>query len=99
MNKSLLPIGSLIELEDGKRLIIIAYERNEQSKISYLCGGYPTYYLTDLIPFSKVKEFKEKYKFYNIDTYLDIDGKYKIIHEGYKNEKFYEFQNEFYTFD
>ena len=92
MSKELLPIGSVIEVDDGKKLIIIEYEKRP-SKLFYLCAGYPTYFLIDLIPFSKVKEFKERYKFYNIDTFLAIDAKYKVIHEGYRNEKFYKFQN------
>ena len=99
MDKILLPIGSLIELSDGRRLIIIGYEKNNEFKMSYLCGGYPSYFLTDFIPYSNVNEFKEKYRFYNIDTYLDFNSDYKIIHEGYKNDKFYELQNNFDTFN
>ena len=50
-------------------------------------------------PFSKVKEFKQKYKFYNTDTYLDFDSDYKIIYEGYKNNNFNEFKKQFNNFN
>lgn len=99
MNKELLPIGSLIELSDGRRLTIIGYEENDEYKMSYLCGGYPSYYLMDFIPYSNVKEFKQKYKFYDIDTYLDFDSDYKIIYEGYKNNNFNELQKNFNNFN
>ena len=99
MNKELLPIGSLIELSDGRRLTIISYAENNEYKFCYLCGGYPSYYLMDFIPFSKVKEFKQKYKFYNTDTYLDFDSDYKIIYEGYKNNNFNEFKKQFNNFN
>lgn len=49
----------------------------------------------DFIPHSNVKEFKQKYTFYNIDTYLDFDSDYKIIYEGYKNNDFNELQKKF----
>lgn len=94
MNNNLLPIGSLIESKNGIKLIVIGYERNNE-KIFYLCAGYPSYYLMDFIPYSNVKEFKEKYKIYNEDTYLDINSDYKIIYEGYKNNSFNEFQKNF----
>lgn len=54
MNRKLLPIGSVVELSDGRKLIIIGYEANAENKMSYLCGGYPSYFLTDFIPSSKV---------------------------------------------
>lgn len=57
-----------------------------------MCAGYPTYYLIDLIPISKQKEFKEKYGFYTEDCELPMDKDYKVIYEGYKNEKFYEIE-------
>ena len=37
MNNKILPIGSVIEFE-GNKLIIIQYEGD-----SYVCAGYPTY--------------------------------------------------------
>lgn len=55
MSKELLPIGSVIELDDGKKLIIICYEQVAKNKFSYLWAGYPSYFLTDLIPLSKKK--------------------------------------------
>lgn len=95
MNRELLPIGTLIELSDGKKLIIISYEENAKHKISYLCGGYPSYFLIDLIPSSKKNEFIKKYKHYNTDTYLELDSDYKIVHIGYKNNEFYELEKNF----
>ena len=62
MNNELLPIGTLIELNDGKKLVIVSYVENAKHKISYLCGGYPSYFLIDLIPLSKKNEFIKKYK-------------------------------------
>lgn len=89
MKGDLLPIGTLIEVEDGIKLIIISYEFNE--KISYLCAGYPSYYLTDFIPNKHVDEFKNKYKHYNVDRFVDINSEFNIIHMGYKNDEFYKF--------
>lgn len=93
MNRDLLPIGSVIELDDGRRLIIINYEVRGRYGLMYLCGGYPTLCLSDLIPPSNVDEFKDKYKFYNTDTYLEFNDNFKIVFEGYKNDKFYEFRD------
>ena len=95
MNNELLPIGTLIELNDGKKLVIVSYVENAKHKNSYLCGGYPSYFLIDLIPLSKKNEFIKKYKHYNIDNYLKLDSNYKIVHPGYKNNEFYELEKKF----
>ena len=34
MNNELLPIGTLIELNDGKKLVIVSYVENAKHKIS-----------------------------------------------------------------
>lgn len=85
MNNKILPIGSVIEFE-GNKLIIIQYEDD-----SYVCAGYPTYYLMDLIPSNKVKEYKSKYNNYDTDNNVRFDADYKVICEGYRNGAFEEF--------
>ena len=62
MDRDLLPIGSVIELPDNIKLVIIGYEEVTKEKITYICGGYPSYLMTDFIPFKRLKEYKEKYK-------------------------------------
>ena len=86
----LLPIGTVIELHDGIKLVVIGYENLEKENITYICGGYPTYLVTDIIPLKKFKEYKEKYKSYNTETTIAHNSEYKVVHEGYKNQKFYE---------
>lgn len=82
MNNKILPIGSVIEYQ-GNKLIIVQYQDD-----LYVCAGYPTYYLTDLIPSNKVKEYKAKYNNYNTDCYVKFNDDYKVICEGYKNSEF-----------
>lgn len=95
MKKDLLPIGSLIELNDGRKLIIISYEKTKDNKLTYLCGGYPSYFLMDLIPATKINEFKQKYKFYNIDDNIEVGIDFKVIHTGYKDKDFENLKQEF----
>ena len=90
MNNKVLPIGSIIELEDNNKYIIIGYNGLSQKNLFYVCAGYPSYYLTDLIPPKRVNEFKEKYGFYNLDNYVDNNMEYKVLFEGYKGQKYYE---------
>lgn len=93
MDRDLLPIGSVIELPDNIKLVIIGYEDVTKEKITYICGGYPSYLMTDFIPFKRLKEYKEKYQSYNTERNIDHNSEYKIIHEGYKNQKFYDIIN------
>lgn len=93
MDKFLLPIGTVIELNNNEKLIIIGYEIFYSEKLSYLAAGYPTYYIEDLIPSSKIKEFEDKYNFHNVDQILPLDTEYKIIHMGYKDANYEEFAN------
>ena len=90
MNSKILPIGSVIELEDRNKYIIIGYETLSLKNLAYICAGYPAYYLTDMIPQNKVNEFKEKYGFYNTDINVSINKEYKVIFEGFKNKKYYD---------
>ena len=105
MSKELLPIGSLIELSDGIRFVILGYEENSEHHLCYLCGVYPCYNIMDLIPIHNVNEFKKKYvliqnfKYYYACAYLDINSEYNIIHVGYKNNSFYELQNKYRYLD
>lgn len=89
---NILPIGTLIELEDGKKLIILGYKK-ENNIISYICGQYPVNYLIDLVPEKKVKEFIDKYKYFNTDCIIPIESKYNVIQMGYKDETFDNFIN------
>ena len=43
--------------------------------------------------FKRLKEYKEKYQSYTIERNIDHNIEYKIIHEGYKNQKFYDIIN------
>lgn len=93
MNKDILPIGSVIEINNGRKLIIVGYNFDNGSKLSYLCGSYPTFYLMDFIPFSKMNEFKEQYNNDANDLFIDVDSDYEIIFLGYKNNKYIDFKN------
>lgn len=53
MKNSILPIGSVI-LKNDKKYIIFDYDFKAKS---YVCAGYPSYFLIDLIPPKKVKEY------------------------------------------
>ena len=90
MDNRVLPIGSVIELEDNNKYIITGYNHLSKKGLAYTCAGYPTFYLIDMIPLKRLKEFKEKYGFYNTDNFVKNDMNYKVIFEGYKNEKYYE---------
>ena len=93
MNNNILPIGSVIEFE-GHKLIIINYEYNNDH-LEYLCAGYPTFWLIDLIPSNKIQEYKSKYNNYNTDNSVRVDADFKIICEGYKNADFENFVSGF----
>lgn len=92
MDRDLLPIGSVIELPDNIKLVIIGYEEVTKEKITYICGGYPSYLMIDFIPFKKLKEYKEKYNDYNTDCSINHDAEYRVVFMGYKNDQFYEVQ-------
>lgn len=92
MNRQLLPIGTVIETVDKVKLVIIGYEEVTKERIIYICGGYPSYYMTDFIPIKKLKEYKEKYNDYNTDCSINHDAEYRVVFMGYKNEQFYEVQ-------
>ena len=54
-----------------------------KEKITYICGGYPSYLMTDFIPFKRLKEYKEKYQSYNTERNIDHNSEYKIILQKY----------------
>ena len=58
MINKILPIGSIIELEDNNKYIIIGYNTFSRKNFSYVCAGYPTCSLIDMIPTKKINEFK-----------------------------------------
>lgn len=93
MNSDILPIGTAIELPEGIKLIIVGYEEFANENTIYICGEYPSYLMMDIIPFKKIKEYKEKYKHFNTERTIKHNDYYKVIHEGYKNQKYYDMMN------
>ena len=49
--------------------------------------------MMDIIPFKKIKEYKEKYKHFNTERTIKHNDYYKVIHKGYKNQKYYDMMN------
>lgn len=86
MKNSILPIGSVI-LKNDKKYIIFDYDFKAKS---YVCAGYPSYFLIDLIPPKKVKEYKSKYNNYNSDDFIKFDDIFELVWMGYRNTDFEE---------
>ncbi|MDY5873314.1 MAG: hypothetical protein SPK36_00750 [Bacilli bacterium] len=86
MENSILPIGSAI-LKNDKKYIIFDYDFKAKS---YACAGYPSYFLIDLIPPKKVKEYKSKYNNYNSDDFIKFDAVFELVWMGYRNTAFEE---------
>ena len=96
MNSQLLPIGSVIELSNKNKYVVLGYEEDNNGNLKYMTCQYPSFVITDLIPLNKQKEFSQKYKI-NLSNELaiDINSEYKVLHEGYKNNKYYEMLEKF----
>ena len=86
MKNSILPIGSVI-LKSNKKYIIFGYDFKNKS---YVCAGYPSYFLIDLIPPKKVKGYKAKYNNYNSDDFIKFDDTFELVWMGYRDASFEE---------
>ena len=90
MDRQILPIGTVLEIKNGIKVVIIGYEL--EGKLKYSCGSYPSFLIMDLIPLKKFKTYREKYGPLENETTIDYDSEFRIVHLGYQNQKFYEMQ-------
>ena len=80
MNRQLLPIGTVIETVDKVKLVIIGYEEVTKEKITYICGGYPSYLMTDFIPFKRLKEYNPDADI-SLTTSEEIEYTLKVLYD------------------
>lgn len=93
MKNELLPMGSVIEFEN-KKYIIVGYNLLDYS---YVCDGYPTDVMDLLVSSKHIKEYKAKYDNYNISCFIKFNADFTVIFTGYQNETFYSEREKLYS--
>lgn len=95
MINEFLPMGSVIEFQD-KKYIIIGYNLVDQC---YVCDGYPTDVMDLCKSFKQAKKYQAKYDNYNINKFISFKADFKVIFVGYINEAFLRQRDELYDTD